>query len=169
MVISTVQVLQAVAFVVAAVVARRYGNAAQAAADAEVVRQGYAGDLLARLRIRFAETTAEMLFPLAIAAVLLALAALNATGSDAGRIATWILQPVLLVGGGLVTASQVFADRYVASAVHRAPEAAGVDAGAVVLAARTQFPSWLHALVTARFVLVVAGSLLVLALLLLGR
>jgi hypothetical protein len=92
-------------------------------------------------------------------------ALLNLGGTEAGRIASWVLHPVLLVAGGFVTAGQVFADRYVAAALHRSDEARGIDARAVVAAARNRFPSWLRALLVARFTLTTAGSVVVIVLL----
>jgi hypothetical protein len=39
---------------------------------------------------------------------LAALAVLNLAGNEVGRILSWILQPILLIGGGLVTFRQAF-------------------------------------------------------------
>jgi len=58
----------------------------------------------------------------------------------------------------------VFADRYVVRVLDRADNAPGLDPKAVVTAARSRFPWWLPILVTSRFVMVTAGSLLVLVL-----
>ena len=76
------------------------------------------------------------------------------------------------VGGGQQPArlperlacGQVFADRYVVRVLDRADNAPGLDPKAVVTAARSRFPRWLPILVTSRFVMVTAGSLLVLVL-----
>jgi hypothetical protein len=72
-----------------------------------------------------------------------------------------VLHPVLLVVGGFVTAGQVFADRYVAAVLRRSEQTRGIDARAVVSAARSRFPSWLRALLVARFALATAGSVVV--------
>lgn len=162
LVVVVVQVLLALTLLVAATVALRHGGSAQAAAEAEVQRQGFDAGLLARHRIRHAETTAESLLPFGIAGLLVVLAALNTQGAGLGRAATWVVTPVLLLAGSVITGGQVFADRYVEASLRRSDEASGIDAQAVNAAAKAQFPSWLRALVVTRFTLVSAGSVAIL-------
>jgi hypothetical protein len=156
-----VQLLLAATFLIVPVVACRHGTAAQRAAEAQVASQGFAADILSRHRIRFAESRAEMLVPLAIAVGLMALAALNVT--DIGRIPSLVVHPVLFLGGGVITAGQVFVVRFTESALRKSGGAAvrGLDVQAVIEAANSAFPWWLRYVIVTRFVLVTAGSALV--------
>jgi hypothetical protein len=63
------------------------------------------------------------LFPVAIALCLATLASLNLAGNQVGRILSWIVQSILLVGGGIVMAGQVFTVPYVASAFRKSGDA----------------------------------------------
>ncbi|MEN3610668.1 hypothetical protein AAH979_14070 [Plantactinospora sp. ZYX-F-223] len=163
---SVLQYLIAATFVVITVIAYRYGTDAQRAAQAEVARQGFPVEVLARHRVKFSEGAVDALFPFGIAVCLTVLGTLNLAGSDVGRILTWILQPILLVGGGLTTAAQVFPVRYVAPAFAKSGDAArGIDVQAFIGAAQRAFPRLLRPLVITRFALVTAGSVLVIILL----
>ncbi|WP_163506880.1 hypothetical protein [Fodinicola acaciae] len=162
---AALQLLLAASFVVIALIAHRYGDAAQHAAEAEAVRQGHPAGVLAAHRVRFAETTTEMLLPLAIGVVIGVLAAVNLAGVQAGRIATWVLAPVLVVAGGLVTATQVFAARFTAAVFRKSTTASGIDAYAIVDAASRTYPAILRPLVLVRFALTTLGTLAVVILL----
>jgi hypothetical protein len=111
-----VQILLAATFLIMPVLVLRYGSHAQAAAEAEVVRQGFPATVLAQNGLHFDEGTAGLVLPVAIALGLGALAALNVVGNEIGRILTLILQPILLAGGGLITYRQVTAARFIESA-----------------------------------------------------
>ncbi|GGT02487.1 hypothetical protein GCM10010156_70590 [Planobispora rosea] len=164
---ATLQLLLAVTFLVIPVTVWFTGTAAQRAAEAEVARQGHSPDVLARHGIRFAERAWEFMLALTIAAILIVLAALNLTGSPSGRLLSWIAEPLILLGAGLITAGQVFATRYTQAAFKRSGDAAtrAIDARLVIAAASSGFPAWLRPLVLARFALTVLGSLLVIILL----
>lgn len=167
-VISVVQYATALTFVIIGVTAYLRGAAAQRAAEAEVVRQGFAREVLTRHRVRIEENFAELMLPLGIAAVLAVLATLNLM--DAGRTMTWILQPILLVVAGFITANQVFVQQVLAAAFRKSDDADArkVDTRAVLDAAFAVFPGWLRSVVVTRFVLVTLGSVVVLVLLALG-
>jgi hypothetical protein len=164
---SLLQYLLAATFFVMASVAYRYGGDAQRAAEAEAVRQGFPVGILARNGVDVRESRVEMLLPLAIALCLAILATLNLVGSDVGRVLTWIVQPIVLVGGGFVTGAQVFVARYVQSAFDRSgdPTLRGIDVRAIMRAATGAFPTGFRSLVVARFLLATVGSVLVIALL----
>ncbi|MFJ2191860.1 hypothetical protein ACIOJE_28645 [Kitasatospora sp. NPDC087861] len=140
---------------------------AQRAAEAEVVRQGYPAAVLAQHGIRFKEKTWEFLLALAIAATLTTLAALNLTANGTGRLLSWIVEPVVLIAVGSVTASQVFATRFTEAAFRKStdPTVRNIDARAVLAAAKAGFPSWVRPVVLVRFPLATLGSLLVILLL----
>jgi len=163
-VIAVLQYATAVTFVIIGLAAYQRGGAAQRAAEAEVVRQGFTREVLARHRVRIEESLAELMLPLGVAAVLTVLGTLNLI--DAGRTATWVLQPVLLLAGGYITVSQVFVRQTVAAAFRDSEDA--VDTRAVLDAAFAAFPRWLRSVVVARFLLVTFGSAVVLVLAALG-
>ncbi|MBB6345473.1 hypothetical protein ACWGH8_08520 [Nonomuraea muscovyensis] len=164
---ATLQLLLAATFLVIPVTVWFTGGAAQRAAEEEVARQGHEPEILTRHGIRFAERTWEFALALAIAAVLIALAALNLAGNGSGRLLSWIVEPIVLLGVGFVTTSQVFATRYTEAALSKSDDAAAraVDARRVIAAASSGFPAWLRPLVLARFALTTLGSILVIVLL----
>jgi hypothetical protein len=149
------------------VLALRRGSDAQEAAEAEVVAQGLSHDLLVRGRVNFGEGAREALIPLAIAGVLAGLAGSNLAGIGAGRVLSWVVQPLLMLLGGIVTGGQVFATRQVRSAFAESGDAelARVDVAKVMAAAVSVFPRWFRPLLVGRFLLVTAGSAAVVVLL----
>jgi hypothetical protein len=165
--VSVLQLMLAVTFVVMPLAAYRYGTAAQRAADADAMRQGLPAGTLAEHGIRMEESKGEMVLPLAIALALAILAALNMAGVGMGRTLTWILQPLMLLAGGVVTVSQVFVVRYVEAAVRKStdPVMRGVDANSFISAAQAQFPGWVRPVIITRFVLATVGSALIIVLL----
>jgi hypothetical protein len=162
-----IQIATAALFLVQAVVAYRYGDAAQAAAEAEVVKQGFPVEVLAQRGVKFKESAAEMPLPVGIAVVLLVLASLNLAGVAIGRIITWIFQSIFLVVGGFVTASQVFSVQQLESAFKKSGDTTlqAIDVRKFVAAAMSAFPPGFRYLVVARFVLTTVGSALVIVLL----
>jgi hypothetical protein len=166
------QAALAVTFLVIPIFAYHCGTDAQRAADAAARAQGCAAGVLGRHGVRFDERGAEMVLPIGIAAALAALAALNATGSDAGQPLSLVFQPILFVAGGAVTAGQVFPVRStrLLLAKAKADDAAlrRLDVAAVIAAAQNAFPWWIRPLIMARFLLVTAGSLAIVGLLAVG-
>ncbi|MFI9204113.1 hypothetical protein [Streptomyces sp. NPDC053048] len=161
------QLLLAATFLVIPVTVWFTGGAAQRAAEAETARQGYPAEVLARHGIRFKERAWEFSLALSIAAILLTLAGLNLTASTTGRTLSWIVEPIVLLVVGFITAGQVFAARYTEAALKKSddPAVRTIDARAVIAAASAQFPSWLRPLVLLRFPLATLGSALVIVLL----
>jgi hypothetical protein len=164
---AVLQLLLAATFVALPVAVARSGAAAQDAAEAEVARQRGPADTLAALGIRLTERPAEFLLAIAVAAILTTLGSLNLAGTDAGRLLSWIIEPLVLIAVGLVTAGQVFATRYTQAAFARSPDPAirALDATAVMRAAMGAMPSWVRPVVVFRFALVIAGSPAILVLL----
>lgn len=164
--ISVLQFLLAGTFLVMPFAAYRYGRAAQRAADEDAVRQGLPAGNLAAQGIRMEESKVEMMLPLGIALAMAALASLNLSGAEAGRTLTWILQPLMLLAGGFVTASQVFVVRYVEAALRKSSDPAlrGLDVKSFIGAAQAEFPAWVRPVIIARFVLVTVGSALIIVL-----
>jgi hypothetical protein len=164
---AVLQLLLAATFVIMPTLAYLYGVRAQAAAEAEVVRQGFPADVLARNHVNFGEGAVGLLLAVAIALGLVVLAVLNLAGNPAGRIGSWILQPLLFIAGGLILSRQVFAARFLASAFRNSGDAtlAGINVRAFVDAATGAYPAWFPYVVSARFVLATLGSLLIIILL----
>jgi hypothetical protein len=162
---AALQLLLAVAFLVSATVALLYGPGAQAAGEAELVRQGFAPDVLTRVGVRFDETASGIVPAYVIAAGLAALGFLNLAGWRIGRILTFICQPVILVLAAVIMTRQVFlvADLEAAFAGH--PGLASLDVQALVDAGEAAMPGWYPHAVRARFALATLGSLVVLILL----
>ncbi|WP_134128914.1 hypothetical protein [Kribbella pratensis] len=158
-----VLVLLGLTFCVIPVVAHRFGEAAERAAETEAIAQGARGGVLAEHRVRFKESAAEMAIPFGIAAVLFALAACDAAGVGAARVLTWIVAAVLLVIGGFVTSGQLRAAQWTAAAFRRSsdPVVRGLDTEAIVSAAAREFPAWLRPLQVVRFLLTTVGLLVV--------
>ena len=89
---------------------------------------------------------------------------LNLGGEAAGRVITWIFQPLLLIIGGLVTFGQLIADRVIVKALV-SEGVTHANAAAVALAARREFPGWLRPLILIRFLLTTLGSIAIIVLL----
>jgi hypothetical protein len=98
---------------------------------------------------------------------LVVLAVLNLAGNPAGRIGSWIFQPLLLIAGVLIPSRQVFTARFLASAFKNSDDAtlAGINVEAFIDAATGAYPAWFPYVVSARFALATLGSLLIILLL----
>jgi hypothetical protein len=164
---AVLQLLLAATFLIMPTVAFLYGARAQAAAEAEVARQGFPAEILARNHVHFGEGAAGLVLAVAIALALVALAALNLAGNPAGRIGSWILQPLLLIAGVLILSRQVFTARFLASAFRSSGDAtlARINVKAFVDAAADAYPAWAPYVAGARFGLATLGSLLIIVLL----
>ena len=167
MLASSIQLATAASFLCIAVTARLYGSRAQAAAEADVARQGYPARVLAEARVRFEETTLELTLPLLISALVGTLGVLNLMGSAPSRTMTWVVHTVLLLAGGFITLQQVLASRFVRSAFlkSRDESPSSIDVDSFMREAAAAFPVWFRPLVVVRFGLVTLGSLLVMVLL----
>jgi hypothetical protein len=164
---AVLQLLLATTFLIMPTLAYLYGARAQAAAEAEAVRQGFPAGVLARNNVNFGEGAVGLLLAVAIALGLVVLAVLNLAGNPAGRIGSWIVQPLLLIAGGLILSRQVFTARFLATAFRNSTDAtlAGINVQAFVDAATGAYPAWFPYVVNARFVLATLGSLLIIILL----
>ncbi|MEV6280045.1 hypothetical protein [Nocardia sp. NPDC051832] len=161
------QLLLAGLFVLMLAAYRTAGPRAQRAAEAEVAQQGAEPGVLAEHGIELTEGRWGFVAGYAIAAVLTALAALNLTGSEIGRVSTWIVQPLILLGVGYVTTIQVFAIPITAAAFAKLddPRTRSLDIRAVLRAAVTALPSWYRPATVLRWLIATVGSLAVIGLL----
>ncbi|WHT22684.1 hypothetical protein N8J89_16940 [Crossiella sp. CA-258035] len=167
-VVSVVQSLLAVTFWLVPIAGARRGTAAQRAAEAEVVRQGFLASVLAGRGIDFSASAASLVLAASIGLAFAALGALNLAGADLGRTLSWVAQPVILVLGLIVMPGEIWTTRYVEAGFRKSgdPAVRGLDVGSMVEAARRAYPAWLPLAVVARFALATAGSVLVMVLLL---
>ncbi|WP_280235918.1 hypothetical protein [Nocardia cyriacigeorgica] len=161
------QLLLAGMFVVMLVAYRTAGPRAQRAVDAEAVRQGVDPEVLGEHWVRLEEGRWGFAVGYAIAAVLTVLAALNLSGSEIGRVSTWVVQPLVFLGVGYVTTIQVFAIPMTASAFARLddPRVRGLDIRVALRAAADALPSWYRPATVLRWLLATAGSLIVIGVL----
>lgn len=164
---ATLQLLLAATFFVIPVVAWFRGGASQDSAEAEIRRQGHSPAVLAQHGIAFREKPWEFALALTIGATLTVLGVLNLTENPSGRLLSWIIEPLVLVGVGFITTGQVFATAYTRAAFARSadPAVRTVDTPALMAAANAPFPAWLRPLVLTRFALATLGSAVVLLLL----
>ena len=164
---SVLQLLLAATFLVIPVVAYRHGGSAQRAAEAQLESQGFTAEVLSRHHIRFAESHTEMLFPFAIALCMAVLASLNLFGIESGRVLSLIVQPLLLIVGGFITTGQMFPVQFTESALKKSSDTTEreINVKAFMDAARSAFPAWLRYIMFLRFVLVTAGSVIIVILL----
>ncbi|WIX98395.1 hypothetical protein QRX60_30545 [Amycolatopsis mongoliensis] len=163
------QVLTAVPFLLSIIVVRAVGAEAQAAAEAELSRQGLPPSLLAGHGVSFGSDTAETPLPGAIIVVLVALALLNLAGRRAGQVLSWVFHPLLAVAGALIVPAQLFTATFLAASFRDSgdPLLQRVDVPRLVDAARQAFPGWLPVVDGAKLVFTTAGSVLVIVLLVL--
>ncbi|MEV6822647.1 hypothetical protein AB0M72_28275 [Nocardiopsis dassonvillei] len=163
--IALMQVLVALAFVSIPLVRHRHGATAMAGARAELSRQGVRPDVLDENGMRFDAGGHETAAPVSVAAVMVALAALHLFGSDWAQPLTWVLQPLVLVGNGVILYSQLTARRSVEAAFRRKgdPELARIDVAALLKAAEDGFPAWTWTLQNVRHAVVFGASVLALA------
>lgn len=161
---ATLQLLTTVPFLLGTFVVLAYGGAAQAAAEAEIVRQGLPSGILAQHGVSFrgSDTLAIVLI-----LVLVALAVLNLAGRKLGQILSWIFQPILFVMGVVIIPSQLFTAQLLESSFKNSgePMLARIDVHALVEAAVQVMPGWLTAANIAKLALTTLGSLLVIVLL----
>lgn len=120
---ATLQLLLAVTFLIAATVALVYGPDAQAAGEAELVRQGFPAQVLTEHNVRFDEGVGGIVPAYVIAVALATLALLNLAGKRIGRLLSWICQPIVLIAGAVIMSSQVFVVQFLTSAFESSGDA----------------------------------------------
>lgn len=164
LVAALLQLLLAATFLISVGSALLFGAAAQRAAEAELARQGFPASLLTAENLRFDEGPAGVLPAMIIAAVLIMLAILNLRGHRAGRLISWIFQPLLVVAGLILVSGQVFLEAGLEQALARSG-VTGVDVPALVAAARAAFPWWYPAEAWLKLIFVTVGQLVTVVLL----
>ncbi|MEV4891308.1 hypothetical protein AB0K48_18175 [Nonomuraea sp. NPDC055795] len=156
------QLLYALAFLIAPVAGLVYGADVQAAAEAELIRQGLSPSVLAENNVHFDEGGYALLVPVGTAVVVAVLGALNLAGRRAGWILTLIAQPLFLVMDVLVILSQLSKVEYLQNIL-----GTGADARAVVNATSDAYPDWVFVLTEGRMFFTPVAAVAVIVLLLL--
>ncbi|MBE1486879.1 hypothetical protein [Plantactinospora soyae] len=161
---AVLQLLVALAFVSIPLVRHRHGDSAKVNAEAELTRQGVPVTVLRDNKLSFDASGHETAAPVAVAAVMVALAVLNLSGNDWGPLLTWIFQSIVLVGNALILHSQLTAVKAVQAAFARNgdPMLDRIDVPALLKAAESGFPAWVPILQNARHTVVFAASALAL-------
>ncbi|WP_336216810.1 hypothetical protein [Nonomuraea sp. LPB2021202275-12-8] len=155
------QVLFALAFLIAPLSGLVYGADVQAAAETELARQGLAPSILAQNNVHFDEGGYALVLPVATAAIAAILAWLNLAGRRAGRILTLVVQPIFLLLDVFILTSQASKAQYLQTILGD-----GADAQAVLDASESVYPGWLLAVSEGRLTFTPLVSLVVIALLL---
>src|SRR5262245_35344051 len=160
------QLCIAAAFVSIPVVRARYGDRAKAAAEAELRRQDVPVTVLEENNLSFDASGHETAVPATVAAVMVAVAALNFAGTHLGVVLTWVFQSIVLVGNGLIIYSNLTAAKSVRAAFARKgdPVLARIDVPALLRSAERGFPRWVFpTMQNIRHAVVIGGSALALA------
>lgn len=156
------QLLFALAFLIAPVAGLIYGADVQAAAEAELARQGLSPSVLAENNVHFDEGGYALVLPVSTAVIAAILAWLNLAGKRAGRILTLIVQPIFLALDVFILTSQAAKVEYLQAILGD-----GANAQAVLDASSGVYPAWLLAVSDGRLVCTPLISLAVIVLLLL--
>jgi hypothetical protein len=152
----------ALAFASIPIIGLLYGADVQAAAEAEVARQGQDPNLLAANGLAFDEHGLAIWVPFAIAAAIASLGMIVLAGKRIGRVLSFIALPLVLAGNALIMASNATATAKVQAIFDASDDAAvrSLDAAAILDAAFAAYPAWLPTLEGVRFVVVIAGCVL---------
>ncbi|MEU5155228.1 hypothetical protein [Glycomyces sp. NPDC021274] len=152
----------ALAFASIPIIGLLYGADVQAAAEAEVVRQGQDPDLLAANGLAFDERGVAIWATFAITAALALLGAMLLTGRRVARVLAFVALPLVLAGNALIVASNATATAKVQALFDASGDAAvrSLDAAAILDAAFAAYPDWLPTLEGVRFAVVTAGCVL---------
>jgi hypothetical protein len=155
------QVLFALAFLIAPLSGLVYGADVQIAAETELARQGLDPSVLAQNNVHFDEGGYALVLPVATAVIAAILAWLNLAGKRAGRILTLTVQPIFLLLDVFILTSQASKVQYLQTILGD-----GADAEAVLDASESVYPGWLLAVSEGRLTFTPLVSLVVIALLL---
>lgn len=163
--LATIDLLIAAAFVSMPIVRNRYGAAAMATAESELARQGVRTTALTENGMRFDASGHESAAPLSVAAIMIALAGVNLADLAVARPLNWVLLTLVLLGNAVIVYSNHTAVRSVRAAFGRKgdPELIRIDVPALLAAAESGFPAWTWTLQKLRNITVFGGTILGLA------
>ncbi|MFH8760361.1 hypothetical protein [Streptomyces atroolivaceus] len=157
---AVMQLFVAAAFVSIPIVRHRFGPAAKAAAEAELRCQNVRPEVLEENNLRFDAGGHETVAPVAVAAVMTAVAAVNFAGAAPAQVLTWIFSSLVLLMNAVIVYSNLAAVRSVEAAFRRKedPELARVEVQPFLQAAEDAFPRWVRAQTYLRNTVVFGGS-----------
>lgn len=158
---AVLQILFALAYLLSPIAGLVFGADVQAAAEAELARQGQSPGLLAGQGLHFDEGGYALVVPVSTAAIAAILAWLNLRGTRWGRRLTLIAQPLFLLLDVLIFTSQLSRTQYLQDIL-----GPGVDAQAVIDASERAYPTWLLALSQGRIFFTLLASVAVIVLVL---
>ncbi|MFI7709040.1 hypothetical protein [Nonomuraea sp. NPDC049480] len=156
------QLLFALSFLIVPVIGLIYGADVQAAAEAELVRQGLTPAILAQNNLHFDEGGYALVIPVSTAVIAVILAWLNLAGRRVGRILTLIIQPLFLALDVFILTSQATQVQFLQSVL-----GPGANAQAVIEAAYGVYPGWLLTVTDGRLFVTIAASVAIIVLLIL--
>lgn len=158
--IATLAVAVATAFVSMPLVRHRYGATAMARAQNELARQGVRTTALRENGMRFDASGHESAAPVGIAAVLLTVAGLNLAGVAWTAPLNTVVFALVLLGNAVIVYSNLTAVQSVRAAFRRKndPELMQVDVPALLSAAEAGFPAWTWTLQRIRNVVVFGAA-----------
>ncbi|TYB51942.1 hypothetical protein FXF51_52175 [Nonomuraea sp. PA05] len=159
---AALQLAFAAGFLIAPFAGLAYGADVQAAAEAELIRQGMSPGILAANNVHFDEGGYALVLPVTTAVTAALLALLNLGGRRAGRILTLVIQPIFLLLDVFIFTSQASKTQYLQNIL-----GPGADAQAVLDASESVYPGWLLAATDVRMLTTPLISLAVIVLLLL--
>lgn len=163
-VIAALQLLIGLAFVSIPWVRARYGPRAQAAAEAELTRQGVRPQILTENKLRFDHGGHETVVPVTVALVMAACAALNLFDAPIATPANWIFQILVLLGNTAILYSNLTAVQGVQAVfAKKGGELADIDVKAFLTAAENAFPTWVFSILqNIRHLIAFGGSIAIL-------
>jgi hypothetical protein len=168
---AVLQLLIALAFLSIPLVRHRYGASAKVNAEAELERQGVPIAVLEENKLSFDASGHETIVPALVALVMTTLAVLNLSENHWGQALSWVFQPIVLCGNFLILYSQLTAAKSVKAAFARKgdPMLQRIDVRALLKAAENGFPTWVMPILqNIRHTVVIAGSVLVLTVMIIG-
>ncbi|AKZ60356.1 conserved membrane protein of unknown function [Streptomyces ambofaciens ATCC 23877] len=157
---AVMQLLVAAVFLSIPLIRHRYGPAAKTAAVAELRRQNVRPEVLEENKLRFDAGGHETAAPVAVAAVMTALAAVNFAGADLAQLLTWLFSSLVMLMNAVIVYSNLTAVRSVEAAFRRKGdlELARVEVKPFLQAAEDAFPRWVRAQTYLRNTVIFGGS-----------
>lgn len=158
------QILLGVFIIGQSIVSALYGADAQAAAEAELAAQGYSMADLPE-GTTFESDATSWVVPIVAGVLVIVLGLLNGAGKRPARIITWVVQPLVLLCGGFIAVSQLFAADFLQASIEASGGPEGIDTQSLIDALAGVYPAWTNVVFYGAFALATLGSLLVIVLL----
>ncbi|MEU6860063.1 hypothetical protein AB0B28_14465 [Glycomyces sp. NPDC046736] len=159
------QILLGLFLIAQTIVGMIYGPDSQAAAEAELESQGFAWSDLPE-GFTFEQPPALAYTQIGIGVLVVLLALLVGAGKRPARIITWVVQPIVLICGGFLAYSQLFASaESIDAAIDASGGPDGIDTTALLDAVNGAYPAWTAVISYGFIALGVLGSIAIIILL----